>query len=87
MHTCDQTCSDCMASPPCVPAGVRISLQTVTDTLGAIRVSTTIRGKTETRRLSASTSEIVDRAADLSYRTVNTNVANDIARRVKRTEK
>jgi hypothetical protein len=24
MHTCDQTCSDCMASPPCVQAGVRI---------------------------------------------------------------
>jgi hypothetical protein len=24
MHTCDQTCSDCMASPPCVSAGVRI---------------------------------------------------------------
>jgi hypothetical protein len=24
MHTCDQTCSDCMASPPCVHAGVRI---------------------------------------------------------------
>jgi hypothetical protein len=24
MHTCDQTCSDCMASTPCVQAGVRI---------------------------------------------------------------
>jgi hypothetical protein len=24
IHTCDQTCSDCMASPPCVQAGVRI---------------------------------------------------------------
>jgi hypothetical protein len=24
MYTCDQTCSDCMASPPCVQAGVRI---------------------------------------------------------------
>jgi hypothetical protein len=24
MHTCDQTCSYCMASPPCVHAGVRI---------------------------------------------------------------
>jgi hypothetical protein len=23
-HTCDQTCSECMASPPCVWAGVRI---------------------------------------------------------------
>jgi hypothetical protein len=23
-HTCDQTCSDCMVSPPCVRAGVRI---------------------------------------------------------------
>lgn len=22
-HSCDQTCSDCMASPPCVYAGVR----------------------------------------------------------------
>jgi hypothetical protein len=24
MHTCDQTCSDCMTSPACVQAGVRI---------------------------------------------------------------
>jgi hypothetical protein len=24
MHTCDQTCSDCMVSHPCVQAGVRI---------------------------------------------------------------
>jgi hypothetical protein len=24
MNKCDQTCSDCMASPPCVQAGVRI---------------------------------------------------------------
>jgi hypothetical protein len=24
-HTCDQTCSDCMASQPCVFAGVRIA--------------------------------------------------------------
>jgi hypothetical protein len=24
MHTCDQKCSDCMASPPCVLAMVRI---------------------------------------------------------------
>jgi hypothetical protein len=24
MHTCDQTCSDCVARPPCVQAGVQI---------------------------------------------------------------
>ena len=24
VHTCEQTCSDCMASPPCVSAGIRI---------------------------------------------------------------
>ena len=40
----------------------------------------------ETRRDSANASEIADRAADPSYRTVNTNVAIDITRRVKRTE-
>jgi hypothetical protein len=28
MHTCDQTCSDCMASPPCVQAEVRIPCTT-----------------------------------------------------------
>jgi len=32
-HICDQTCSDCMLSPPCVSAGFRIACASATDNL------------------------------------------------------
>jgi hypothetical protein len=31
-HICDQTCSDCMLSPPCEPSGVRIPLRRLQQT-------------------------------------------------------
>jgi hypothetical protein len=81
IHKCNQTCSDYTASPPCYPRGFQSLVWNATITLGTIRVSTTIRGNTETRRLSASGS-----AADLPYRTVNM-MWQTILLDVKRTEK
>ena len=38
-HMCDQTCSDCMTSPPCEYVCVRIPCVDLTDTLGASHVT------------------------------------------------
>jgi len=40
-HVCDQTCSDCMASPPCTFSDVPSPARDVTDILEVGRVSLT----------------------------------------------
>ena len=64
------------------PLGFKSRARIATDILGARRVSITTRRNEETRRPFVSASEIADRAANPSYPKINTNVANDIARRV-----
>ena len=45
-HTCEETCSDCMVSPPCRYARPRI----LCDTVGVRHVSITIRRKHKLKR-------------------------------------
>jgi hypothetical protein len=41
MHTCDQTCIECMASPPCVRQGFESRALNVMDIFAASHVSPT----------------------------------------------
>ena len=51
-HVCDQTCSDCMASPTCAFSGIRFHATDVTDILEVGRVSPTISRARQRKDLS-----------------------------------
>ena len=47
VHTCEQTCSECMLSPPCTSVGLGSRAIYATDTLGVRSVSIIIKRKRE----------------------------------------
>ena len=65
VHTCKQTCRDCVLIPPCISAGPRIPLTYVTDTL-EIRhssITTKRKRKVQVRRAHVSFVIVVLRSA------------------------
>ena len=62
-HACDQTCSDCMASPPCVFSNVRIPVPNATDIFEATGVSLTTN-RVLTRNVPRANESDVARCAD-----------------------
>jgi hypothetical protein len=85
-HTCDRTCSDCMASPPCVSAGVRIPCTDCNRHFRGQACFDNHKTKRGNKKAVFEHKRNCGFAAHPSYMTVNTNVAIDIARHAKRTE-
>ena len=76
-HTCDQTCSSCLTSPPFGAIGVRIPCAICDRLFGARRVSPTIRGELEIRRPSVSGSDNAGHAVNsLAFRAHHTNLVS-----------
>ena len=86
-NTCDQICSSCLTSSPCVARGVRIPARTATDISGTRRISPTIKGESEIRRPFVSESETVGHAANSSFRATYMNAVSATVTCTPRTER
>ena len=75
-HTCDQTCSCCMESQPCVATVVRIPCADCDIIFVTRTVSPTIRGELEVRGPCVSASSNAGHAANSSIRANHTNAVS-----------
>jgi hypothetical protein len=87
MHTCDQTCSDCMASPPCVQAGVRIPCTDCNRHFRSQACFANHKVKEETRKVFVIVNASARHVINSLSPTENMNVASTFARHVKPTKR
>jgi hypothetical protein len=82
-HTCDQTCSKCMASPPCVKARVRITCLDCNRHFRSQSYFSNHKLKHGTKKVFVRVNASANHVTNSLNPPENMNAANTIAKRVK----